>query len=187
MFELTDTLTYAVPVMLSVLVAKTVADALEPKGIYDLVIELSQLPYLDYKSDYAWDNLQISDVVSREVPSIRIDQKNTVQSLSDKLIGLISSGENDMGFPILRPDAHDDGVRLVGYIGANELEHALSTLPPSLALFLLCLCHGRSRYRRRRPGIRGLLWQRTLCTRSILLNLLVCRTRTHASSCRRSL
>ena len=39
MFELTDTLTYVVPVMLSVLVAKTVADSLEPKGIYDLVIE----------------------------------------------------------------------------------------------------------------------------------------------------
>jgi chloride channel 3/4/5 len=39
MFELTDTLTYAVPIMLAVLVAKTVADALEPKGIYDLVIE----------------------------------------------------------------------------------------------------------------------------------------------------
>lgn len=39
MFELTDTLTYAAPVMLSVLVAKTVADALEPKGIYDLCIE----------------------------------------------------------------------------------------------------------------------------------------------------
>lgn len=126
MFELTDTLTYAVPVMLSVLVAKTVADALEPKGIYDLVIELSQLPYLDYKSDYAWDNLQIGDVVSREISSIRMDQKNTVQSLSDKLIELISSGENDMGFPILRPDSHEDGVRLVGYIGANELEHALS-------------------------------------------------------------
>jgi H+/Cl- antiporter ClcA len=40
MFELTDTLTYVVPVMLSVLTAKAVADALEPKGIYDLVIEL---------------------------------------------------------------------------------------------------------------------------------------------------
>lgn len=39
MFELTDTLTYAVPVMLAVLVANTVADALEPKGIYDLGIE----------------------------------------------------------------------------------------------------------------------------------------------------
>lgn len=63
MFELTDTLTYAVPVMLSVLVAKTVADALEPKGIYDLVIEMSQLPYLDSKHEYLWGSLQITDVV----------------------------------------------------------------------------------------------------------------------------
>lgn len=38
MFELTDTLTYVVPLMLAVLTSKTVADALEPKGIYDLVI-----------------------------------------------------------------------------------------------------------------------------------------------------
>jgi hypothetical protein len=68
MFELTDTLTYAVPVMLSVLVAKTVADALEPKGIYDLVIELNQLPYLDSKHEYLWGNLQINDVVSSSQP-----------------------------------------------------------------------------------------------------------------------
>ena len=64
MFELTDTLTYVVPVTLSVLVAKTVADALEPKGIYDLVIELNQLPYLDAKHGYLWGHTQISDVVS---------------------------------------------------------------------------------------------------------------------------
>jgi chloride channel 3/4/5 len=63
MFELTDTLTYAVPVMISVLVAKTVADILEPKGIYDLVIDLCQLPYLDSKHEYLWGSLQISDVV----------------------------------------------------------------------------------------------------------------------------
>jgi chloride channel 3/4/5 len=37
--ELTNTLDYVVPIMLAVLVAKTVADALEKKGIYDLVIE----------------------------------------------------------------------------------------------------------------------------------------------------
>ena len=64
MFELTDTLTYAAPVMLSVLVAKTVADALEPKGIYDLVIDLSQLPYLDAKHEYIWGAHLINDVVS---------------------------------------------------------------------------------------------------------------------------
>lgn len=39
MFELTSTLNYVVPVMLGVLIAKTVADGLEKKGIYDLVIE----------------------------------------------------------------------------------------------------------------------------------------------------
>lgn len=67
MFELTDTLTYAVPIMLAVLVAKTVADALEPKGIYDLVIDLSQLPFLDTKTEYLWGHLQINDVVSTPV------------------------------------------------------------------------------------------------------------------------
>jgi chloride channel 3/4/5 len=85
MFELTDTLTYAVPVMLAVLVAKTVADALEPKGIYELVIEyaisaffsvtvlcnhgksrLSQLPYLDAKHQYLWGSFTVSDVVRSE-------------------------------------------------------------------------------------------------------------------------
>jgi chloride channel 3/4/5 len=39
MLELTGSLNYVVPVMLAVLVAKTVADGLEMKGIYDLVIE----------------------------------------------------------------------------------------------------------------------------------------------------
>ncbi|KAF6761215.1 voltage-gated chloride channel [Ephemerocybe angulata] len=126
MFELTDTLTYAVPIMLSVLVAKTVADALEPKGIYDLVIELQQLPYLDYKHEYTWGKIQISDVVSRDLMSIRVDDDNTVQSLSEKFLALVASGAHDSGFPILRKDGDELGLRMVGYIGANELEHALS-------------------------------------------------------------
>ncbi|KAI0245538.1 hypothetical protein BJV78DRAFT_1158549 [Lactifluus subvellereus] len=47
--------------MLAVLVAKTVVDALEPKGIYDLVIKLSQLPYLNVKHQYLWGGLTVSD------------------------------------------------------------------------------------------------------------------------------
>lgn len=125
MFELTDTLTYAVPIMLSVLVAKTVADALEPKGIYDLVIELQELPYLDYKHEYTWGNLQISDVVVRDGVTIQVDEDNTVQSLGEKLLALVASGAHDSGLPILRKD-DNDGTRLIGYIGVNELEHALS-------------------------------------------------------------
>ncbi|KAF5370652.1 hypothetical protein D9758_001997 [Tetrapyrgos nigripes] len=128
MFELTDTLTYAVPVMLSVLVAKTVADALEPKGIYDLVIDLSQLPYLDSKHEYLWGSLQVGDVTARDVQVIRLDRPNTVRSLRDQLQELLRSGSDDSGFPILRSDPHHDDMRLVGYIGANELEHALSVV-----------------------------------------------------------
>ncbi|KAH8108015.1 chloride channel [Cristinia sonorae] len=124
MFELTDTLTYAVPVMLSVLVAKTVADALEPKGIYDLVIELSQLPYLDAKHDYIWGSHEINDVTDRDAYAIYVEENNTVKSLRDKLLNLINLGNGDSGFPILRTDG--EGPRMIGYIGASELEHALS-------------------------------------------------------------
>lgn len=127
MFELTDTLTYAVPVMLAVLVAKTVADALEPKGIYDLVIELSQLPYLDAKHTYVWGPLQMNDVTDKDVAVIRLDEEHTVKALRDKLQILVSSGNDDSGFPILRPDGDaTEGSRLVGFIGASELEHALT-------------------------------------------------------------
>ncbi|KAK0486090.1 chloride channel [Armillaria novae-zelandiae] len=126
MFELTDTLTYAVPVMLAVLVAKGVADALEPKGIYDLVIDLSQLPYLDSKIEYLWGKLTIGDVNDRDVEVIRLDRPNTVESLRNQLQTLLSSGNDDGGFPILRTDGEEEGMRMVGYIGANELEHALS-------------------------------------------------------------
>ncbi|KAJ7178489.1 chloride channel [Mycena crocata] len=127
MFELTDSLTYTVPLMLSILVAKTVADALEPKGIYDLVIDLSQLPYLDSKHEYLWGSLHVNDVTVRDVEVIRLDHANTVRSLTDQLQALLATGNDDGGFPILRRDGDDhDNMRMVGYIGANELEHALS-------------------------------------------------------------
>ena len=61
----------------------------------------------------------------REAAVVRLDEPNTVMSLRDQLLALIKSGNGDSGFPILREDG--DGRRMVGYIGANELEHALST------------------------------------------------------------
>ncbi|KIM69743.1 hypothetical protein SCLCIDRAFT_19531 [Scleroderma citrinum Foug A] len=126
MFELTDTLTYAVPVMLAVLVAKTVADALEPKGIYDFVIELSQLPFLDAKHEYLWADFSISDVTDKDADTIRLNQPNTVKSLRDQLQSLLNAGHDDSGFPILRANGDHGGMRMAGYIGANELEHALA-------------------------------------------------------------
>ncbi|KAK7057143.1 chloride channel protein [Favolaschia claudopus] len=128
MFELTDSMTYTVPLISVslILVAKTLADALEPKGIYDLVIELSQLPYLDSKHEYLWGSLQVNDVTARDVEVIRLSDRNTVRSLIDQLQALYAIGNHDGGFPILRKDSDSDNYRMVGYIGANELEHALS-------------------------------------------------------------
>lgn len=63
--------------------------------------------------------------MSRDVEVIRLDQKNTVNTLSSQFANLTSSGADDGGFPILRRYGNDDGMRMVGYIGANELDHAL--------------------------------------------------------------
>jgi chloride channel 3/4/5 len=60
---------------------------------------------------------------------IRVDRHNTVESLRDQLQLLLSAEQDDGGFPILRLSRDEDGVRLVGYIGASELEHALSRYP----------------------------------------------------------
>ncbi|SNX85868.1 related to chloride channel protein [Melanopsichium pennsylvanicum] len=102
MFELTGTLTYSVPVMLSILVAKTIADALEHKGIYDLVIDFSGLPYLDSKTEYIWNGVNVTDAMETEVEVICLDAINTVQSLGEKLDRLAGgSGYTDGGFPIV--------------------------------------------------------------------------------------
>jgi chloride channel 3/4/5 len=62
------------------------------------------------------------------VETIRLDRTNTVKSLRDQLESILASGNEDSGFPILRKDGPGvDNMRLIGYIGANELEHALST------------------------------------------------------------
>jgi chloride channel 3/4/5 len=56
-----------------------------------------------------------------------VDRQNTVETLRDQLQHILDSGHDDAGFPILSNAKDDGGTRLVGYIGANELEHALST------------------------------------------------------------
>lgn len=61
----------------------------------------------------------------RDVDVIRIDVRNTVESLRDRLQALLNAGHDDSGFPILRPNGDSGKLRMVGYIGAGELEHAL--------------------------------------------------------------
>lgn len=127
MFELTGTLTYSVPVMLSVLVAKTIADALEHKGIYDLVIDFSGLPYLDGKAEYIWEGVHVPDAMDTSIELIWLEKDNTVASLRQKVARLaLGQGYTDGGFPIVVRE--EEGLKMVGYIAAGELEHALADL-----------------------------------------------------------
>ncbi|TIB66930.1 hypothetical protein E3P77_01929 [Wallemia ichthyophaga] len=124
--ELTGTLNYAVPSMLSILIAKTLADTIEQKGIYDQLIDMNRLPYLDAKHEYKFGKDSVTDVATKKIPVIRIDVEHSVCTLLDKLDTLVLKGLSDSGFPLI---IEDEGVvRLVGYIAANELEHALDSL-----------------------------------------------------------
>lgn len=53
-----------------------------------------------------------------------------MESLRDQLQALVNAGHDDSGFPILRPNGDNGKLRMVGYIGASELEHALGQSPP---------------------------------------------------------
>ncbi|GAA5957454.1 hypothetical protein JCM10213_001324 [Rhodosporidiobolus nylandii] len=124
-FELTGTLTYSVPTMLGVLIAKTVADSIEPRSIYDLVIEVSDLPYLDAKTEYIHEATP-GDILDSSAPTISLDAPNTVGSLRAQLAELYAEGTAS-GFPIISSaDGAEGEKRMYAYLSAKELEHGLA-------------------------------------------------------------
>lgn len=95
---------------------------------------LNQLPYLDAKHEYLWGSRMVSEVAERDVPTLRLDKPHTVRSLTGKLLELARLGAADTGFPILAKEPiSEDGrtfgvMRVMGFLGMNELEHALCAL-----------------------------------------------------------
>ena len=96
-----------------------------------LTLSLNQLPYLDSKHEYLWGGRRAAEIAQRDVPTIRADKAHTVRSLTGKLLELVRVGMADSGFPVLVKETVDaDGrtysaMRVVGFLGMNELEHAL--------------------------------------------------------------
>ncbi|KAG0767994.1 hypothetical protein G6F57_003515 [Rhizopus arrhizus] len=127
MFELTYSLTYALPIMISVMVSKWVSDAIYLEGIYDLLIQLKQYPYLETGRDYVNTTSTTITSLIEYLPAIDIDQPVTVKSLRKKLSVITALGyAEDGGFPILSGDA------LEGYIATSELTHGLDQLEMKL-------------------------------------------------------
>ncbi|KAJ1535835.1 H(+)/Cl(-) exchange transporter 3 [Cladochytrium tenue] len=52
MLELTGALTYVIPIMSSIMVAKWTADFINPNSMYDSLIRRNGHPYLDHKHEY---------------------------------------------------------------------------------------------------------------------------------------
>jgi chloride channel 3/4/5 len=96
-----------------------------------LTKSLNQLPYLDAKHEYLWGSRMVSEIADRDVPTLRVDKPHTVRSLTGKLLELARLGLADTGFPLLvKEPIMEDGrqfgcFRVVGFLGMNELEHAL--------------------------------------------------------------
>jgi chloride channel 3/4/5 len=72
-------------------------------------------------------------VTDRHVAFLRADHVHTVRSLTGRLLEMARGGLGDTGFPVLvrdtggkEPERKQKGpLRVVGYLGINELEHAL--------------------------------------------------------------
>ncbi|KAI8372538.1 chloride channel [Choanephora cucurbitarum] len=127
MFELTYSLTYALPIMIAVMVAKWIADAMFVEGIYDLLIDLKQYPYLEARRDYVHTMTILN--ITEYLSTIDIDEPISIGKLKHKLAVVRSMGyAEDGGFPIL-----SDGDVLEGYIATSEVIHGLEQLEATLS------------------------------------------------------
>jgi len=140
MFELTGQLSYTVPSMLAILVAKWVADAISSDGVYDIAQTLLSHPFLDPDAAIAIARrhnacVQVlipprrtMDEISVHVPP---SNKVDIDVLRSKLNTLKKRGLMDAGLVLVQsqgaPDRECVPV-LQGYISQAELEFGLGKL-----------------------------------------------------------
>jgi len=111
--ELTESTQFLVPVMLAVLCAKWVADALG-KSIYDKMIELKNFPYLENHIPL-WTSLyKIKTVMSQNVKVFR-----EVENL-DTIIRVLQ-GTTHNGFPVVTINENGEFRKYTGLITRKQL------------------------------------------------------------------
>lgn len=136
MFELTGALSYVLPIMIAVMLAKWIGDAISQRGIYEAWIHLSEYPYLDNKDNTQIPHVPVSNVMTEVADMTCVDASKTytIQELRSLL-----KRAKFRGYPVISPnlpgkDGADNGpVRpkrlskntLLGYISRTELAYAL--------------------------------------------------------------
>ncbi|KAK0646302.1 Cl channel CLC-3 [Cercophora newfieldiana] len=127
MFELTGALTYVLPIMVAVMIAKWVGDAFSRRGIYESWIHFNEYPFLDNSEEMPIPDIPASQIMTRiEDLVVLTATGHTIASLT-----AILDAHPYRGFPVVS-DPRD--AILLGYISRAELAYNLhtSTQPPRL-------------------------------------------------------
>ncbi len=140
MFELTGALTYVLPIMIAVMLAKWIGDAFSTRGIYESWIQFNEYPYLENKDDTNMPHVLVSSLMTRveEMKCLDANQAYTVQALQNTLRKTPYRGFPVVAFkkapsegdsettnetPATRHSPHDNVF--LGYISRAELVFAL--------------------------------------------------------------
>jgi chloride channel 3/4/5 len=142
MFELTGQLSYTVPSMLAILVAKWTADAISSEGVYDLAQSLLSHPFLDPDTALSIVRRHKACVevlippqrtMSEITVHVPISNKVALTVLKGKLDALRERGLMDAGLVLVQKNG--GGVEVLqGYISQSELEFGLTKLVPSMLM-----------------------------------------------------
>jgi chloride channel 3/4/5 len=139
MFELTGALSYVLPIMMAVMLAKWVGDVFSKRGIYESWIQFKEYPYLDNKDDTPVPDVPASNIMTRaeEMTCLDAREKHTIESLLQLL-----ERTTYRGFPVISareptsaasfhppsgPGSRHDLLNqiLLGYISRTELLYSL--------------------------------------------------------------
>ncbi|PSK46139.1 H(+)/Cl(-) exchange transporter 3 [Elsinoe australis] len=120
MFELTGALTYVLPIMIAVMVAKWVGDAIHQKGIYEAWIQLNGYPFLDNRDDRPVPDVPVSQIMTRLEDLVVLTATGHTIDRLEALLRLHSF----RGFPVVN---NTSDALLLGYISRAELSYALRT------------------------------------------------------------
>ncbi|RVX74598.1 hypothetical protein B0A52_01724 [Exophiala mesophila] len=138
MFELTGALTYVLPIMISVMLAKWIGDALSARGIYESWIHFKEYPYLEQKDSTQIPHVSVANLMTNieEMKCLDATKVHTVGSLQKTL-----RSTPYRGFPVIaskRGTAGDTNRHrsprdntLLGYISRAELSFALERFSQS--------------------------------------------------------
>ena len=125
MFEITGGLTYVLPLMSAIMVAKWVSDAFGRDSIYDMMILVKGYPYLNFKRRNLGPQAYVHSIMQTDYTGMLIDTE-TCYKIADLQLKLAKMARLhpslDGGFAIVKSS---QDLTLIGYISQTDLKHAL--------------------------------------------------------------